>query len=655
MKLKSDRSGFLVGESLGSDKAEKLLTGIRGDTRNILALMRSTAGEARAPTAAARPYSTGAAAARTSPLLAAVAPAGRGGRVLTRGEGGLVSAEPAAVPNKRLADLAEATKSMAKTSAAERRDRKLDKNKPDGGPKGNGRGGALLRKSGSAALDAAVASQQVDPLLESVGEAANVVKRLGSVAVPLGRAAGGLRGLASRLQRMRLPPGVKPDKNGRLRDAKGRYLKDGDLARLRAAQSPVIAPPAGEGGGLLPGLIGGAGGAAGLGIARWLTGRLGVGMASLGVGAKALLKRAPVVGSLIEAITGVINDQRIANDKSLTDQQRDNLRVENALGTGGGIGGAALGGAIGTAIGTAILPGLGSAIGGALGAIVGALFGRETGQRLATNVNDPAKRWDAVRDKIVSASKSAGVDPGLVAQISTAESGNDPNARPLDRNGVPMSSAHGLGQLLDGTWANMVRAHGEKYGIPGASQMTDAQAAAFRSDPAMQANMLAELTAENVKLGRGLGGTDDAANVYALHNLGAGSGSNFLKALRANPGGSVTSVLSPTEIANNPSLYKSGTVTLAQAYENMSAAMTVGTRNATDARRLGSMPTVNPPPVLSAPGPMPTVDVDMPTKLNSPAPIVVVVPTPPATQDVADRGVAHIVTGGIGRGSAYRW
>lgn len=674
MTIEHDRHGFLVGRPVDdAGKTDELLEDIKANTSKIAASL-SDAGETDRRTRPG-PYTTGphsrSPRASAAAVREVVTPAGRAGRPMARAASGTgATAASTLAQNRRLAEMSAATRALVRVNEAQRRDAKAAKR---GGPaKGasgsapaqGGKAGGLLRKSGQAVADAAHASQQVDPLLASAGEAASMIKRLSAVAVPIGRAAGSLTGWASKMRKV--PPGVKPDRNGRLRDAQGRYLKDGELARMRAAQArrapQMAAPgPTDSGGGFWSSVGAGAGGAAGLGIARWLGGKaaslIGGGVSALG---KSALKRLPLVGGLIGAVTALIDDQRIANDSGLTDKERGDMRVENLLGGIGELGGGSLGAAIGMGIGTAILPVVGTAIGGVVGGLVGGWAGKGAGTKVADAVNSgDGGKWAGVRDLIVGASKSAGVDPGLLAQISTFESGNNPNARPIGRGGVPMSSAHGLGQLLDGTWADTVRKHGEKYGITGAGQMTDAQTMAYRSDAAMQANMLAELTAENVKLGRGLGGAEDAANVYALHNLGAAGGSKFLKALKANPGASVADVLSPTEIANNRSLYQTGmgrTATMGEAYANMSAAMAAGDSNAADARALaGRMPSITPPSIMTAPGPVPTIDTSGVTRLNSPAPAPAPAPyAPPAGQDVSDRGIAHITSGGIGR-LTHRW
>ncbi len=198
------------------------------------------------------------------------------------------------------------------------------------------------------------------------------------------------------------------------------------------------------------------------------------------------------------------------------------------------------------------------------------------------------ERWEANKQDLAEAAAKAGIDPGLMAKIAGFESGYNPHARPIaghkhaELNTVTqfdgtkaMSSAYGYGQFLDGTWTGMVRTYGEKYGVPGAAQMTDAQINApdMRNDSRLQAGMLAEFTKKNMELGAKLGGPNPDANVYALHNLGQGDGSRFLEALKANPGQRVDHVLSHKVIERNPGLYGDGSMTVADAYKGMGQQM----------------------------------------------------------------------------------
>ena len=212
----------------------------------------------------------------------------------------------------------------------------------------------------------------------------------------------------------------------------------------------------------------------------------------------------------------------------------------------------------------------------------------------AHNARD--RRWLAQRDTLVDAARAADVDPGVVAMIANFESGFRTDARPVARDAsrntvrqfdgtMALSTAHGLGQFTDGTWRQMLRTHGAEHGIADAATLTTAEANAHRNDAGLQAAMLAEFTHDNVATGRRLGGADDVANVYALHNLGGGDGATFLRALAADPTTRVDDVLSGAVIRNNSALYGDGSITVQAAYERMGDAMRAGQRYADDARQ----------------------------------------------------------------------
>ncbi|WP_152562907.1 hypothetical protein [Serratia sp. Ag1] len=171
--------------------------------------------------------------------------------------------------------------------------------------------------------------------------------------------------------------------------------------------------------------------------------------------------------------------------------------------------------------------------------------------------------WQAAKPLLTEAAKSAGVDPEIIVRMAYFESRFRTNVGPST------STAYGLGQFTKGTWLDVLRKHGEKYGIKNAAQLTMAQALAYRDDARLQAAMLAEFTQDNIKRVQGLGRKGNIADVYSLHNLGSGGGPKFLKALMENPNAKVSSVLSQKVIKNNSILYGDGSISLADAYGNM--------------------------------------------------------------------------------------
>lgn len=197
------------------------------------------------------------------------------------------------------------------------------------------------------------------------------------------------------------------------------------------------------------------------------------------------------------------------------------------------------------------------------------------------------ERFDEARERFVRAANAAGIDPEVMVKIAGFESrGYNPDARPISRNPdlntvrqfdgtMAMSSAHGYGQFLNGTWQEMVNRYGEKYGIEGASTMDRAQANApeLRNNRDLQASMLAEFTRENMDRIRGIAGPNPDANVYAMHNLGTQGGERFLRALQENPDALVTAngLMSNDVVRRNQSLYMDGdrTLTVREAYDRM--------------------------------------------------------------------------------------
>lgn len=193
------------------------------------------------------------------------------------------------------------------------------------------------------------------------------------------------------------------------------------------------------------------------------------------------------------------------------------------------------------------------------------------------------RNWSQNDEILVEAARRAGIDPQIMVKIAGFESNFNTAARPVSTSRphlntvrqwdgtMAVSSAYGLGQFLDGTWLEMVRKYGGKYGIENADTFTRAQANApgIRDNPRLQAAMLAEFTRENIVAGARLGGPDSDANVYAMHNLGAADAQKFLNALRTNPDLRADQVLSDRVISGNPSLYGDGSRTVAQAYRAM--------------------------------------------------------------------------------------
>ncbi len=136
-----------------------------------------------------------------------------------------------------------------------------------------------------------------------------------------------------------------------------------------------------------------------------------------------------------------------------------------------------------------------------------------------------------VTNAIYTASHKSGVDFGYLLKQAKVESSFDTDAQ------AKTSSARGLYQFIESTWLDMVKKHGEKYGID--TPQTRNKLLALRDDPKISAHMAAEFAGENQRYleqqwARGekeIGATE----LYLAHFMGAGGAASFLKARDENP------------------------------------------------------------------------------------------------------------------------
>lgn len=125
------------------------------------------------------------------------------------------------------------------------------------------------------------------------------------------------------------------------------------------------------------------------------------------------------------------------------------------------------------------------------------------------------------------------LQPNYVDYVIGRESGGDPTAK------NPRSSAFGLGQFIDSTWADMA----QRY--PGQITMEG------RNDPAQQRLATELYGKQNAELLMQNGIEPTNANVYATHFLGPGAA---LKALKADPSSPMSALLDPKALEANPQL-----------------------------------------------------------------------------------------------------
>jgi hypothetical protein len=128
-----------------------------------------------------------------------------------------------------------------------------------------------------------------------------------------------------------------------------------------------------------------------------------------------------------------------------------------------------------------------------------------------------------------------GLPRGYLAQTAKHETGGtfNPTARPLDRQGNPLSSALGLFQFLTGT--------GKDVGITG-------QGFDWRGDPLIAADAGARYAKKNADQFRQVMNRDPtAAELYIMHQQGPGAG---MSVNRADDNDSISRWLTPTQIRN---------------------------------------------------------------------------------------------------------
>lgn len=157
-----------------------------------------------------------------------------------------------------------------------------------------------------------------------------------------------------------------------------------------------------------------------------------------------------------------------------------------------------------------------------------------------------------IKDAIQTAARRTGVSFDFLVKQAETESGFDPKAK------AATSSATGLYQFIDRTWIDMVKQHGQKYGLADTVEALGANdpaarssALALRTDPKIAAAMAAEYTKGNQEALRGvLSREPNATDLYMAHFLGPQGATRFLKAQGANGGAAAADVLPEAAAAN---------------------------------------------------------------------------------------------------------
>lgn len=175
----------------------------------------------------------------------------------------------------------------------------------------------------------------------------------------------------------------------------------------------------------------------------------------------------------------------------------------------------------------------GSAVGSAAATL------SKSAQGVAAFAGKMAMPKQEVKDAILGAADKVGVDKGYMLAMGAQESSFNPNAK------AGTSSASGLYQFIDSTWASMVKKYGSQYGIG----MGD------RLDPKKNAMMGALFARDNANTLKGQGHDVNGASLYAAHMLGSGGANQLLTALKNNPGTSAADLMPAAAKANRNSFY----------------------------------------------------------------------------------------------------
>lgn len=644
-KLKADAAGFLVGQPIDSS----VLSAIKADTRSILALMRGQARAASRP--GPRPVASPASPAAAATRVAVATPAPRGsvrardaatGRFMASTSAGAAGARP-------MVETARAAAAVARTVEAQRRDAKADaaaaraagqQRGADGRFGSGGRRGGALGALGAMVSGAGAAvngTEQIDPMLAAIGEARGAINAVRGTVTPIGRAGRALFGSGDAgadqpvglLRRM-----WRELRAMRKQDAKAdretvQAIKD-SAGRGAAAESRGLFGMLGS---VLPALASAIPGLGALtGIVGKLAGVLGMGGGALAAGGKGLLKRLPIIGPLLALGLGAIEDRSIAGDSSLTDAERRERRSANAGGVGGGLAGAAAGAAMGSVLGP---------VGTVAGGIIGGVAGSEGGKRLGGWIS---RMFESGRGGAGTISSGKG-DFGGKSYGSHQLSSNTGT----------------LQQFLAST------GYGAQFaGLTPGSAAFDAKWKSLAADPAFGAAQHDFIKRTHVDpmmrrlagAGMDLSGRGEAVQ-EALFSTATqfGPGSSLVqralagREVSAMSDADIVAAIQDYKVANNATLFKSssdavraGTMNRALAEKQALLAVAGGTVATPAAAQMAAVSAV---PAATAAGAPPVLEPIASTRAGAGSPTVVAAAAP-VGQDVADRSIAHIVTGGIG-------
>lgn len=201
-------------------------------------------------------------------------------------------------------------------------------------------------------------------------------------------------------------------------------------------------------------------------------------------------------------------------------------------------------------------------------------------------------RSKSVEDAIEEASALTGVDVGLLNAVAARESSFNPNIK------APKGTATGLFQFVEGTWADMIRIYGPRYGLPANAQRTDPRASAIMAAAYIKHRLYPAIAAA-------MGGTPSATDLYIGLFMGEGGAPMWLKNLRDKPNSPAASDF-PKEASYNPGVYwdRNGNMrTYAQIYKIFMGDISPMMQAATEVHNQRRAPG---PPLQYPPGTSPT-------------------------------------------------
>ena len=140
-----------------------------------------------------------------------------------------------------------------------------------------------------------------------------------------------------------------------------------------------------------------------------------------------------------------------------------------------------------------------------------------------------------VQKALQLASTKTGVPFDILAKIANIESGFNPSAK------AGTSSAGGLFQFLDSTWAAMMKQHGAELGLKGNES---------KFDPVASALLGGAYIKDNMKSMQSVKAAPNATDVYIAHFMGAGGARSFLGAMGKDPSANASAFFPAAAKAN---------------------------------------------------------------------------------------------------------